>query len=155
MIRLPRRFIRAHRTYQISAWVVLRTTASIALHVTAGKQDARQNRFDLSAGTRKFSYGDAPEQGRCVDRESSPLGPRSAGSTPGCEGAYPGLFDMCGNVWEWLDDCSPGLSEPDAPCDTFGASFEWSYRNTGCAEGRPTLRNDTSEELGFRCCADP
>jgi len=42
-------------------------------------------------------------------------------SFPGCEGFYPGLFDLEGNVAEWVDSCD-GSSGPNDHCTLAGGS---------------------------------
>lgn len=91
------------------------------------------------------------------------------GSMPGCEGFYPGLFDLEGNVAEWIDSCLPPLGAdtaadagaPDAGtrdgsddrCMAVGGSLfdQRSY----CDEVYDEYpRNQTAYSFGIRCCAD-
>jgi hypothetical protein len=78
---------------------------------------------------------------------------------PGCEGYYPGVFDMLGNVWEWIDSCQ-GDTGPDDVCAPMGGStidgtdafcFYYSDTLTGT---EPWRRDDKILYAGIRCCAD-
>jgi formylglycine-generating enzyme required for sulfatase activity len=77
---------------------------------------------------------------------------------PLCNGGYPGLFDMMGNVHEWEDACSPlNGAQPteDDNCWIRGGSYH--DVGTSCWSGWPLARKyvDTYCDMGFRCCADP
>jgi formylglycine-generating enzyme required for sulfatase activity len=65
----------------------------------------------------------------------------------GCEGGYPGLFDMLGNVREITDDCD----DKDV-CPSYGGGFLSSIVccDLGCAYHGS--RTNTSWDTGFRCC---
>lgn len=78
-------------------------------------------------------------------------------SYPECEGYYPGLFDMRGNVWEWIDDCESSTG-PDDICAPMGGSTidnetincSYSGDTTGDQAWR---RSDRILYAGIRCCA--
>jgi formylglycine-generating enzyme required for sulfatase activity len=105
------------------------------------------------AGTREFPYGDAGG-GDCNDESHAGGAVLAAGSLATCEGGYPGIFDMVGNVYEWTDSCE-STTDPDAGCNAMGGAFT----TTGvvkCSQTliQPRLDPSTStENLGFRCCA--
>jgi formylglycine-generating enzyme required for sulfatase activity len=72
-----------------------------------------------------------------------------AGST--CEGSYPGLFDMQGNVNEWIDSCNGTAGATDS-CETLGGNAI--SNATGVCHARDPLRRDSRYSFfGFRCCA--
>jgi hypothetical protein len=79
------------------------------------------------------------------------------GSTPGCQGAFPGLFDMVGNVHEWQDACySGGGPTPETDkCWFTGGSYHDLLN--ACASAFDVNRDyvDYLCDIGFRCCADP
>jgi hypothetical protein len=74
----------------------------------------------------------------------------------GCEGYYPGLFDMEGNAAEWVDWCEP--AGPDAGgtgpafdnCHLMGGSYV--DQQAYCDEDFGYPRNTTANPFGFRCC---
>jgi sulfatase modifying factor 1 len=74
-----------------------------------------------------------------------------------CEGGYTGLFDMSGNVEEWVDACDKNTGSGDG-CASAGAST-WldglTPAEITCADSLyPTPRSTKWVMLGFRCCAD-
>lgn len=80
-----------------------------------------------------YPYGDEPDDSAChIDGDNSK---EPVGSFPACEGGYPGLFDMQGNVHEWVDACESHA--PTALCrvrggGTYGAAVQRSCARTGC-----------------------
>jgi formylglycine-generating enzyme required for sulfatase activity len=106
-------------------------------------------------GTRDFPYGNTRDGDACngADRDGS-AGPVPVGSLPGCEGGYPGLFDMAGNLWEWEDSCSPDAGGADAGCMVRGSSYA-SNDSTSCSAARPFPRAFASlSVVTSRCCSD-
>jgi formylglycine-generating enzyme required for sulfatase activity len=73
------------------------------------------------------------------------------GTFPGCEGFYPGLFDLQGNVAEWVDSCN-GSSGQDDHCILAGGSevTQGAFCSVAFTDVR---RADTSRYFGFRCCS--
>jgi formylglycine-generating enzyme required for sulfatase activity len=79
--------------------------------------------------------------------------PREAGTT--CEGAARGLFDMVGNVWEWID--APRSLVPDGG-GPYGSFVGGSYTNLpwySCdtASSLPGHLEFQAQDVGFRCCS--
>jgi formylglycine-generating enzyme required for sulfatase activity len=71
-------------------------------------------------------------------------------SFTGCEGYYPGLFDMEGNAAEWVDSCDSTDAGAADVCYLIGGSY---LQNTpDCADSDNAPRNDTGHPIGFRCC---
>lgn len=110
-----------------------------------------------------YPYGDAPQAGVCnIPQENTPNDPSddelktAVGSLPGCQGGFPGIFDMQGNITEWVDWCDPATDGTgNAACyvrggHTFGTAEYWKCSNL--AETHP--RSETALEVGFRCCKD-
>lgn len=75
-----------------------------------------------------------------------------SGGFPNCQGYPPGLYDMSGNVWEWVDACDGDGMENQ--CLRRGGSFYsdaqkdlrcdlWSYRP----------RTTALDHVGIRCCS--
>ena len=93
--------------------------------------------------SQQYPYGNTRVPTACVD---SPTALSPVGSHPQCEGGVPGLFDMVGNVNEWIDNCSGTV------CSNMGGS----YATQGtCSADSPygrTIRGTAF--IGFRCCSD-
>lgn len=70
---------------------------------------------------------------------------------PNCVGGYPGLFDLTGNVGEWIDRCDGPASND--PCDIQGGDYGTNDTSSQC-DGVDTRDRDTATEdwIGFRCC---
>jgi formylglycine-generating enzyme len=73
------------------------------------------------------------------------------GSFPGCEGYYDGIFDMEGNVAEWVDLCE-GTGGATDICYAMGGSV---VDNTSYCDEIPYdfTRDTTAFTTGFRCCS--
>ncbi|GAA5033813.1 hypothetical protein GCM10023317_85990 [Actinopolymorpha pittospori] len=116
----------------------------------AGKQLPTSQQWEKAArGTRGavYPWGDQPTPAKCNVRENG-IGE----TTPGdCyrSGVSPyGVYDMCGNVWEWCStEVSPGRHELKGGAWT--SPFD---------RATPTLVNDAAatmcdDDTGFRCVA--
>lgn len=120
--------------------------------------------FACSGGlVTKYPYGDSPMPGVCnIPKENTPSDPgddetkTDVGTLPGCQGGFPNLFDMQGNVAEWVDWCDPAADGAgNEACfvrggHTYGSAEYWSCANL--AEFH--ARNATFLEVGIRCCKD-
>jgi len=108
---------------------------------------------------RIYPYGDTFEDvcGGQVNGASSQIA--IVGSSPGCVGAYPGVYDLSGNVWEWIDACAapiPSTADPGgAFCYTMGGAFDSTQPDDlACLSERNWTRSAGAGNLGIRCCLD-
>jgi formylglycine-generating enzyme required for sulfatase activity len=110
-------------------------------------------------GLHVYPYGLQYDASACNGLDRDAQGPLPAQKT--CEGAYPGLFDMSGNVIEWEDSCLPTPTSPDAG-DTSGASDYCNLRGGSFLLGSAGLtcgyniyfgRAGGGGDNGFRCCS--
>ncbi len=106
-------------------------------------------------GARIFPYGDVYEPSRCNGRDLDAGGPIAVASRTGCEGAYTGVFDMSGNVFELVDGCGPGpdAGPEDDACLLRGGSWAADGPSMQCAATFLTPRNQGWNDVGFRCCS--
>ncbi len=108
---------------------------------------------ESSAGL-TFPYGNTFVPNRCVDTATGTTAPLDVHSRPMCEGGLTGLFDMSGNVGEWLD-CG---CEYDTPIPTNNSAYVGGggYLETGdqlaCAPTRTELLAGFYQDVGARCC---
>jgi formylglycine-generating enzyme required for sulfatase activity len=111
-------------------------------------------------GTRRYSVGNTYAHGTCNMHGSDDGGARDAGTLPvgslaACQGGYPGVYDLIGNVWEWFDDACPQRSDAGNAkdlCGFRGGSWE-SQDGVDCSYTQPVSRDFQAPDVGFRCCA--
>lgn len=100
-----------------------------------------------------WPYGDSYDPTLCHCKDLVDAGTVSAaGSLPGCQGGFPGVFDMSCNVWEWEDSCD-GTTGADDMCTARGASWAHTGGQTMCTTRWEAKRNMAQADMGFRCCA--
>lgn len=78
--------------------------------------------------------------------------PRAAGD--GCQGGVPGLVDMVGNVWEWIDRVT--YPEPDAAAPLsylIGGGYANDPGTTTCGSLLYATFGFRGQDVGFRCCS--
>jgi formylglycine-generating enzyme required for sulfatase activity len=103
------------------------------------------------AGARNYPYGNTYEAATCNGSDQGSNQKVPAGEVS-CQGAYPGLFDMSGNVWEWEDACQSDAV--GALCRIRGGCFLNGAPNLRCDTDSSTSRLDSHPTVGFRCCRD-
>jgi formylglycine-generating enzyme required for sulfatase activity len=104
------------------------------------------------AAGQAYPYGAAFVAGRCNDTNGGQClqdgsGVLPTGTRSGCVGAA-GLYDLSGNVWEWLADTSGGA------CVAAGGSVDacGDAALLDCTARATFDCNLKSSALGFRCC---
>jgi formylglycine-generating enzyme required for sulfatase activity len=102
-----------------------------------------------ASGTRTYPYGNTFSMTAC--NGNAPSGAvLPAGKLSTCEGGFPGLFDMVGNVEEWQDGCATNAGPMDS-CAHGTGSFE--HGVPACAYYDDDARSYQFADVGIRCCA--
>lgn len=114
--------------------------------------------FDACSGGggRMWPYGAAANDDACATRKAGApvITKASAVATKAtCQGGYPGVFDMSGNVREWEDSCVGAAGRGDR-CAVRGGSFRDVSASARCDSITLVRRDEQDNALGFRCCAD-
>jgi formylglycine-generating enzyme len=101
-----------------------------------------------------YPYGDGYVGVACNGADMSVGGTVPVATDADCEGGFPGLFDMSGNVAEWEDSCT-GSSGANDTCRVRGGSYTAASDKLTCDFTPTVLRSvATAKNIGFRCCAD-
>jgi formylglycine-generating enzyme len=102
-------------------------------------------------GAQSWPYGTAEVRGACNVGDGG-AGQRKAVATfPKCVGGYPGIFDMVGNVFEWIDLCFPQDGGPSM-CIIQGGSY-MTVETTDCTKAFSAAVDFKANDVGFRCCS--
>lgn len=111
--------------------------------------DPQQNQWlhaCTKAGTQAYSYGKTVVPAACTNADIVDVATRGA-----CDGPYPGLSDMLGNVGEWVDGCVHDATRVERDgCTVLG--YERVRNEASCYDVSEVSRYQTSPDLGFRCC---
>lgn len=115
-------------------------------------------------GQLAYPYGSIRKSGACnlLDLDAGRALPVKEASE--CVGGYPGVYDMLGNVWEWIDACRARDAGADASDDGGPAKMECIVKGGSFATNPPaniTCRVDGTggtrdlrvSDVGFRCCS--
>jgi formylglycine-generating enzyme required for sulfatase activity len=110
-------------------------------------------------GLHVYPYGLTYDASACNGADYDAQSPLRSLST--CQGGYPGIFDMSGNVIEWEDSCTPTPTSPDAGdtsgasdfCNVRGGSFLSTGSQITCDLGILVQRWGGGNDNGFRCCS--
>jgi formylglycine-generating enzyme len=99
-----------------------------------------------------YPYGGSLDQSACSFNLGQSGPPTDVGTMPGCEGGYPGVFDMLGNMGEWEDSCVASTGATDA-CRIRGGYYAYAADAVTCGTGETHPRNQQSPKFGIRCCS--
>jgi formylglycine-generating enzyme required for sulfatase activity len=102
-----------------------------------------------------FPYGNVYDPSRCIGADVDAAGPAPVTSAPRCEGGYPGVVGMSGNVMEWVDGCGdPSDAGPAHDICAFrGGGYASQGQDMRCGSTWISDRQDTWPDVGFRCCS--
>ncbi len=88
-----------------------------------------------------YSYGQTFQKNNCtVDGKKT----TASSASSSCRSDF-GVYDMVGNVREWVNTVEGNISA------TMGGSY-MSGRRAGCRQRTPENMSTTGKEIGFRCC---
>lgn len=88
-----------------------------------------------------YAYANQYRPEMCAVSEKEPV---ASGKKQGCRNDW-NVYDMVGNVWEWVDGYS------DSHYMLMGGGFNQA-RAAGCGLTFPGLIESKAEDIGFRCC---
>jgi formylglycine-generating enzyme required for sulfatase activity len=105
-------------------------------------------------GQHAYPYGAtyAPQACNGADRNADAGTLTPAGALATCVGGYPGIFDMSGNVGEFMDACSAATGAADT-CHIGGGDANDALASVPCAHSIVVTRAFTSSKKGIRCCS--
>lgn len=98
----------------------------------------------------EFPYATYEKDGYCNEQDG--FGDLAdVGSYTNCQGHYEGLYDMVGNVEEWIDSCDADTTKTDH-CAVIGGSV-YAQEDSGCEVYDLEQRDAQYPGIGFRCCS--
>ncbi|HEY0139011.1 MAG TPA: SUMF1/EgtB/PvdO family nonheme iron enzyme [Nannocystis sp.] len=100
---------------------------------------------------RPYPYGKKYKKFACNGADALFGGLLGVGSLPLCEAPIAGVFDLSGNVWEWVDSCIG--DGPDAECMRRGGSFYSDPDALRCDVLSTRPRSTAVHYVGLRCCS--
>jgi sulfatase modifying factor 1 len=113
-----------------------------------------------ASGGRTWPYGADYDGQACNTSDETPKpcgGPALTSSYPKCQapnGPYDQIFDLSGNLSEWVDASQEGADWPEQRCVIMGGSYVHYLGDVSCSGA--TLQwpcNSENPEFGFRCCS--
>mgnify|MGYP000491090769 CR=1 FL=1 len=107
-----------------------------------------------NADTVLYPYGNMYMAMACNGLDAGVGAPVHVGSLAGCVGGLPGLFDMSGNVREWVDACASDPNTPDdlQLCQRRSGAYSSAANTLDCDSSSERPRGERSGSTGFRCC---
>jgi formylglycine-generating enzyme required for sulfatase activity len=128
----------------------------------ADVNDPTKNQWMNACGSsgRTWPYGPNYESTACNTSDETPApcgGPAITSTYPKCQaptGPYDQVFDLSGNLSEWVDASQEGADWPEQRCVIMGGSYVHYWGDVSCSGA--TLQwpcNSENPEFGFRCCS--
>lgn len=109
-----------------------------------------------SNGKYSYPYGDTYSVTTCNGGEAGRTGTLPVGSQTGCQSSvtgYTGVFDLSGNLAEWVDSCSGTVGATD-DCRIVSGGYSSSGPGATACTWNTHLPRDTAYVwIGFRCCS--
>ncbi|MBS2015017.1 MAG: SUMF1/EgtB/PvdO family nonheme iron enzyme [Deltaproteobacteria bacterium] len=108
-----------------------------------------------NGGTRVYPYGNAYNPNTCNGEDLAAGRVLAVGSLAGCTGPAPAIYDMSGNVHEWLNGCetSADAGPQDQRCGLSGSAFTHPSADMACNVVETAERSARVNEFGIRCCS--
>jgi len=104
-------------------------------------------------GINAYPYGLGFNRSACnIGRSEFPVNTVPVRSKTSCIGGYVGIYDMVGNVEEWVDFCRNDPAEGWV-CGVIGGPYTASDQEAHCGEFYDDPIVDHWVARGFRCCA--
>lgn len=146
-------------------WVGKRLCGSIAgdaLGLAEVNDPARSQWMNAClSGGRSWPYGPEYDGQACNTSDHRPRacgGPAVTAAYPECQappGPYDQVFDLSGNVSEWIDASVEAGGWPELRCVIVGGSYVHWWGDVSCQGATLEWPCDAHHpEFGFRCCAD-
>lgn len=102
-------------------------------------------------GQSAYPYGSKYVKPNC-NTDSQTGQAQVVGSFKQCVGAPSGVFDMSGNVAEWVDSCNGSANSYDQ-CTVMSGDYYSNDQDSRCIRTQTRNRNDIYDDtIGFRCC---
>jgi hypothetical protein len=106
-------------------------------------------------GERLYPYGSIYEPTKCNGAETASVDViENVKSRPGCEGGFPGVFDLGGNSHEWVDGCILTADPATDECGFSASSYSHPLGDMACTVFHGRERDGPLDEITIRCCSD-